>query len=228
MIIRMALNFRDTARHTAIVIVQMIHPLNLRVVLLMHCGTSTISRSRSRCSRGLVDISSTLGGPGTVHAVVAQADSGIVQLQEREPRSCLQCDPVRCKVVPHTVVAELDLWHVADCLAAHSQVEGCLGDVGAEVDGMAVMLPVQADVREDERGARRGRTLPRTWSCAFAQIHLGSALVRLPPPLNVEPRILQTSLSFSSWACLNSAQSPPLLRSSPFKISPSSLHAQPV
>ena len=55
--------------------------------------------------------------------MVAQVDSGIVQLQEREPRSCLQCGPTRCKVVPHIVVVELNLRHVADCLAAHGQAE---------------------------------------------------------------------------------------------------------
>ena len=80
------------------------------VVLAAHCSTSTVkSSSRRSSSRGLVDLSSTLHGPGTVHAVVAQADGGTAQLQEGEPRPCLQCDPARCTVVPHIVVVELNL-----------------------------------------------------------------------------------------------------------------------
>ena len=42
-----------------------------RFVVLIRGRTSTV-----RSSRGLVDLSSTLHGPGTVHAVVAQADVG--------------------------------------------------------------------------------------------------------------------------------------------------------
>ena len=42
-----------------------------------------------------------------VHTVVAHADSFIVQPQlGREPWTCLHCNPVRCKVVPHIVVIE--------------------------------------------------------------------------------------------------------------------------
>ena len=60
-------------------------------------------------------------GHETVHAVVAQADIGTVQPQMGEPRPCLQCGPVRYNVVPRIDV-----------------------DVGAEVAGIVVTLPMPA------------------------------------------------------------------------------------
>jgi hypothetical protein len=71
-----------------------------------------------------------LGGPGTVHAVVAQNVTP-VQEQVREPRYRLQCGPAfRCKVVPHTVIVELNLRKVAVLGDAKGHVVGfSLGDV---------------------------------------------------------------------------------------------------
>ena len=39
----------------------------------------------------------TVGGPGTVHTVIDQADIDSTQDHTKEQRPCLQCDPVRCK-----------------------------------------------------------------------------------------------------------------------------------
>ena len=76
------------------------------------------------------------------------------QLQEREPRPCLHCGPVRCKVVPHSVVVELNLRNVAVLCDAKGHVVGeSLGDVVSEVVETEVLLPVPADVRPDDRRA---------------------------------------------------------------------------
>ena len=104
------------------------------LLLLIRRSTSAVTSCRGRgwinCCR-LALHACALGGPGTVHAVVAQ-EVIPVQAQVREPRAHLQCGPAfRCKVVPHTVVVELNLRQVADCIA-HGQVEGCREDVGAE------------------------------------------------------------------------------------------------
>ena len=107
-----------------------------------------------------------------MHTVVAQA--GItVQLQVREPRPCLHCGPVRCKVVPHSVVVELNLRNVAVLANAKGEVvRESLGDVVFEVAGMEVMLPVLADVGVDDRRATE-------------QVHRRNALDRLPVLLHV-------------------------------------------
>ena len=57
------------------------------------CSISTVSCSNSRCSWGLVDLSSTLCWLGTVHTVVDQVVIGTHQPQEKEPGPCLQCGP---------------------------------------------------------------------------------------------------------------------------------------
>ena len=64
---------------------------------------------------------------------VGQAGT-VGQNQIREPRPCLQSDPVWCQVVPHTVLVELNLRHVAVLDDAKGKVVGfSLGDVGAEM-----------------------------------------------------------------------------------------------
>ena len=84
----------------------------------------------------LIGFACTLCWLGTVHAVVAQA-VGMTQQQQREPRPCVQRRPVRCKVVPHSVVVELNLRNVAVLANAKGNVVGeSLGDVVFEEAGM--------------------------------------------------------------------------------------------
>jgi hypothetical protein len=146
-------------------------------LLCPRTSSTTFSLVSLSSSRGLAFHSSALRGLGAAHAVVAEAVT-ITQTQVREPRPCLQPHPAfsfGCKVVPHTVLVELDLGHVAVGVGAEGHHEGaCLGGkVGAEVVAMVVLLPVQAEIREDVRRA-------------IAQVHGGSAVARLTVPRRVE------------------------------------------
>ena len=67
----------------------------------------------------------------------------LVQLQIKEPWPCLQCNPFfRRKVVPNTVLVELNLRNVAGCVTAQSKVKWSSGDVVLKLAVVTVILPI--------------------------------------------------------------------------------------